>query len=91
MARTRTYSWNLKRAIEKHGYTPKELAPNARYEAGKTYWCGYWQKHYEVIEAEYDNNTGRLKSVTVKWDDGKIGQHCTLLDTRRDWLLIPAA
>ena len=88
---SKKYSWELKRAIKKHGFIPKELSADARYEAGKIYWNGYWQKYYEVIEVEYSDNTNRLQFVTVRWEDGRVGQHCTPLDINRDWELTPAS
>jgi len=82
----RTYSWELKRAIEKHGFTPHQLHKGERYKIGSVYWNGYWQKWYKVVNVVYSNNS--LQSVTVKWEDGKDGKHCTPLDINRDWELI---
>lgn len=83
----RTYSWDLKRAIEKHGFTPKPLAPRAKHEVGNMYWSGYWQKFYKVLSVNEDDI---LNHVTVEWEDGNTTTHCTELDAYRDWLLIPA-
>jgi hypothetical protein len=81
----REYSWDLKRAIEKHGFRPIQLWKNSKYEKGKTYWCGYWCKYYRVLDVTYEQ--GRLKSVTVEWQDGHKGTHCTWLRWESDWEL----
>ena len=81
---------NLKRAMEKNGFTPVRLDAVALYEAGKTYWCGYWGKWYCVLRVVYDQYYSRLvlKSCTVLWEDGEITTHCTPLDPRVDYMLI---
>lgn len=83
-------SWNLKQAITKHGFTPKPLTKNSLYEVGKIYWCGYWGRYYKVLAVEYDHayKFPVLKFVTVEWEDGHIGTHCTRLDPYRDYKLI---
>lgn len=91
-----TYSYELKKAIEKYGFIPKELPKNAKYEARATYWCGYWSKWFKVLEAKYKRygKVEHLSSVTVQWEDGKIGTHQTSLDVFHDWKLLwpePAA
>jgi len=83
----RKYGWSLKRAMEKYGFVPEELSPNATHEVGKLYWSGYWQKFYKVLSI---NDYDIVNHVTVEWEDGKITTHCTKLDVGRDWLLIPA-
>ena len=83
----RTLGWDLKRAIEKYGFIPSKLPPNASHECGKLYWSGYWQKLYKVLTID-ENDI--LNHVTVEWEDGTTTTHCTKLDTGRDWLLTPA-
>lgn len=63
------------------------------YVVGKVYWCSYWQKYYAVMETNYEKH-GRyqhLVSVTVQWEDGETGKHCTALDGLRDYELILTA
>ena len=45
--------------------------------------CCYW---YNVLEVEYDKCS--LKNVKVQWEDGKVTNHCTNLNTLRDYELI---
>lgn len=71
----------------------KALPKYPLYVVGKTYWCGYWQKYYTVIEASYEK-CGRyqhLRSVSVQWEDNEAGTHCTALDNQRDYELILTA
>ena len=79
--RKRSYSWELKKAIEKHGFTPVELEEGEKRKVGGTYWNGYWQKFYVVVDM-----SGSY--LTVMWSDGRSGTHCTLMDYQRDWKLI---
>lgn len=85
----KTLPYGLKKAINETGFIPIELHKNAIYEEGKTYWCGYWSQWYKVLNAEYvtHRNYKELVSVTVQWQDGRIGTHCTALDPWNDWEL----
>ena len=60
-----------------------------KYKVGQWYWCGYWQKAYKVLQANYYTVQGKpyLESVTVKWEDGSTGTHCTRLDPGHDYKL----
>ena len=81
--------WKLKQEIEKEGFKPVQIAKDSKYEKGKRYWCGYWQEWYDVLAVEYDKNySWCLISVTVKWQDGETGTHCTQLDPRWDYELV---
>ena len=86
----RTLSLELKKAIEKFGFKPIELEKNAIYEVNTTYWCNYWDKWYKDIDVKYEcfKTHLYLKSVTIKWQDGKIATHCTNLDRSKDWKLL---
>ena len=80
---------NMKEIIENRtGLQLKELDKNPKYEIGKTYYCGYWQQSYEVLD--YTENTGDWRgwSVTCKWDDGHINDHCTSLNNKYDFEVI---
>ena len=61
-----------------------------KYIVGKTYWCGYWQKYYTVLDSKYEKcgKYEHLISVTIKWEDGKVATLCTSLDNRRVYELI---
>lgn len=76
------YSYELDKLVRALEFVPYKLKRNANYEVGKTYWCSYWSKWYEVLAVN-----GR--EVTIKWQDGKIATHSTALDTRRDYELRP--
>ena len=71
----------LQSCCEKYGYKPVDPPRHAQHEEGKTYWCGYWQMYYTVL----DENGGIVK---CQWEDGKINKHCTSLDRYRDKELI---
>ena len=80
--------WALQRLVDAEGYRPLPLTKDSKYTPGKRYWCGYWEKWYDVLAVEYDKEyPWRLKNVTVKWQDGRIGTHCTQLDPRGDYEL----
>jgi hypothetical protein len=58
----------------------KKKAPmHGGYELGKTYRIAYWQQNCTVLAVKGE---GWDWSVTVQWDDGRIGTHCTPLDKR---------
>ena len=63
-------------------YVPYALNKNSKCEVGKIYWCGYWEKTYKVLEVNGYN-------VKIRWQDGKIAEHCTSLDIHRDYELKP--
>lgn len=67
-----------------------KLPKNPKYEVNKTYWCGYWQQYYKVINTDYEKHGKyeHLKSVIVEWEDGRTGTHCTSLDEKYDYELI---
>lgn len=80
---------NMKEIIElRTGLKLKKLKKNAKHEKGKTYYNGYWQKTYKVLD--YTENTGDWRgwAVVCKWDDGEINSHCTSLDMRYDYEVI---
>ena len=88
------YSYRLNQLIN-NGTIKKviELPQNPLYLKGETFWCGYWQKYYTVIDANYAPYLSKgkvrmhLNNVTIKWEDGKIATHCTTLD-KRDYRII---
>lgn len=61
-----------------------------KYLKGKTYWSGYWQKWYKVLSVEIDRTVkpNRMKSVTIQWEDGRLVNHCTRLDSDRDFEIV---
>ena len=86
-------SYRLKQLVE-NGTVKKVISLpewNPLYLIGETYWCGYWQKYYTVENVNYSAHLlqgkpyMRLKDVTVVWEDGKKGTHCTDLDAKRDY------
>lgn len=89
-------SYRLKQLIENGSV--KKVIPlpkyNPLYLVGETFWCGYWQKYYKVLDANYSPYLikgkvfMRLDSVTVEWEDGRHSTHCTELNPTRDFRLI---
>jgi hypothetical protein len=83
----------LKEIIEKRtGLKLSDIPRNALkkfggHEAGKKYYCGYWQKVYEVLEVKQVEDW-RGWSVVCKWDDGHINEHCTSLHPGHDFIVI---
>lgn len=73
------YSYELDQLVRKKKCVPYQY-PTMKYRVGVTYWCGYWQKWFKVLDVD-----GR--SITVKWSDGKIATHMTSLDRLRDYEL----
>lgn len=67
-----------------------KLPEQPKYEEDKIYWCGYWQQYYTVNNAEYERHGkhDHLKSVTITWEDGRTGTHCTSLDNKHDYELV---
>ena len=82
-----TYSYRLDQLVKERKFVPYRLNKNADYEVGKTYWCGYWQKWYKVLEVK--DNPRSYNGIKIEWEDGKIAEHGTSLDTRRDYELRP--
>ncbi len=65
----------------------KALPEGAKYEVGKTYFCGYWRQIYEVLE--YQENVPIWGwEVTVKWQDGRVRKHSTALMPGQDFEVI---
>lgn len=79
-----------------------ELNKYSKYKKGNFYWNGYWHQYYKVLNYVLDDHKDkygnivfrndkpikRLKSVTVKWQDGRITAYCTCLDPLHDYELI---
>ena len=80
------YGYALTKAIEKNGFTPIKLPKHAKYELGKTYWCGYWEKSF-IVEKVVPICDGYSQEVTVLWEDGNRTTHCTTLDCMKDYEL----
>jgi hypothetical protein len=85
------YSYRLRKLIT-DGVVKQVIAlpQNPVYKKGKTYWCGYWQKYYTVLDVIYKTIGKRehLNQVTIQWEDGRIATHKTNLDTKHDYILI---
>lgn len=82
--------YDLRKSLEKGKYKSAIPVTKAdKYTPGQWYWCGYWHRAYKVLESHYKTVQGKshLQSVTVQWDDGRIGTHCTGLDYKRDYKL----
>ena len=78
------YGYELDKLVQEMRFVPYKLKKNSTYEVGKIYWCSYWHKWYEVLEVKGRN-------IKIKWQDGKIAEHSTSLDTLRDYELKPFA
>jgi hypothetical protein len=73
--------WKLLELVENFKYVPYRLNKRSRYEVGKTYWNGYWHEIYTVLDVK------PYGYVEVQWESGKINEHCTPLDHKRDFEL----
>jgi hypothetical protein len=67
---------------------PKKNGKYGGHEVGKTYYCGYWQQTYTVVEANEGGCFGW--SVLCKWQDGHTTSHSTSLLPNKDFEVIPA-
>lgn len=76
------YSYTLDKIVKELKFVPYKLKKGAKHEVGKTYWNGYWQKSYKVI----DINGSKIKVI---WQDGGESTHMTCLDYRHDYELRP--
>lgn len=74
------YGRRLTEVIQKRKLVPYRLTTPYNYEVGSTYWCGYWQKYYTVVEVN-----GR--QVKVHWEDGSETLHSTSLNPVLDYRL----
>lgn len=54
-------------------YIDSQIGPRV---VGGTYWNRYWQETYSVVAIDRNDKTGSW-SITVRWVDGRITQHCT--------------
>lgn len=84
--RTPLQNWSLQKAMAKEGFSAVPLSPGAVYETGKSYWCSYWSRWYQVLGVRRDK--GKIVSVTVRWEDGEVGTHATPLRPVEDWEII---
>jgi hypothetical protein len=75
--------------MEKKNLAAIGLHEHPIYEAGKTYWSGYWARPYTVLDVKTETHGENtvLNSVTVREEDGRIHSHSTGLDPQRDWEL----
>jgi hypothetical protein len=55
------------------------------FEPGKTYFCGYWSKVFEVLEVKQHDIWGKV--YVCKWQDGTINTHSTA-PTKNDFEVI---
>ena len=77
--------YKLKQLVDKTSLEVHRLPYKSRYEVGKTYWNGYWEKWYSVLSAQYRDKC--LMEVHIRWEDGKEAKHCTDLNPARDYEL----
>ena len=54
-----------------------------KHEVGKTYYIGYWNTTYTVLDIVSDDIFG--EAYKCLWADGRITTHCTQLDPKRDY------
>ena len=65
------------------GAVLRQLEKGEQHKAGSTYWCGYWHQSYTVEQIRRDVPIwGTL--YRCRWDDGRVTEHATPLDPRRD-------
>lgn len=74
------YGKRLTQLVREKRFVPYHLVAPYCYEVGATYWCGYWQEYYTVIEVD-----GRR--VKVCWEDERETVHSTSLNPTLDYQL----
>ncbi len=75
--------------IEKRtGLKLQTIPQNSNYEIGKTYYSGYWNETFQVLEYKELPSSWMRFSVKCKWQDGKITNHCTPLNLSKDDFLV---
>ena len=79
-----SYGYELDKLVNDLQFVPYKLKKSATHEVGKIYWCSYWKKWYKVLEVR-----DKYPRVKIEWQDGKISEHSTSLDTLRDYELRP--
>ena len=57
-----------------------------RYEIGKTYYNGYWNKTFVVLDVLPNEIWG--EEYKCQWSDGRITTHTTPLDPEKDYEVI---
>ena len=62
----------------------REIGPR---KVGGRYHSGYWGEDYTVLDIETDRPQWPPWQITIRWDDGRKGSHCTAWDPKRDRLL----
>jgi hypothetical protein len=61
--------------------TSKAIGPRV---VGGRYFDGYWRQEYEVTDIQPERPDWMGWSITIRWDDGFIAEHCTAWDERSD-------
>ena len=56
-----------------------------RYEIGKTYYNGYWNKTFKVLDILPNAIWG--EEYKCQWSDGRITTHTTPLDPDKDYVI----
>lgn len=59
----------------------------ADYEAGKTYFCGYWHEAFTVREI-LENAPVFGKQYVCVWESGETTVHATRPDRKRDFEIV---
>ena len=54
-----------------------------KHELGKTYYIGYWNTTYKVIDIMQDDISG--EAYKCLWKNGRVTIHSTPLDPKRDY------
>lgn len=57
-----------------------------RYEIGKTYYNGYWNKTFKVLDILPNKVWG--EEYKCQWSDGRITTHTTPLDPKKDYEIV---
>jgi hypothetical protein len=56
-------------------------------QVGGRYWSGYWQAGYTVTAIDIEGSPFPTVWISVRWDDGHTGRHCTPWEQQRDRVL----
>lgn len=78
---------NLK-GIKARTLTKDDIDKDGLGIVGNTYYNGYWNECYKIIDRVKDNIFGEC--VVCEWEDKRKTTHCTRIDLRHDLLVIGA-
>lgn len=65
----------------------RPLEDGEEFEAGKTYFCGYWHQVFTVLAVTHDSPIWGV-TYTCRWEDGTTTTHSTKPELKRDFEIV---